>query len=713
MNRFLLGILIAFLPVFNLVADSGPEARPPTFRHPGLLHTQDDLDRIKTNVAHRVEPWKAGFARLKDHPQSKADWKMRGPFASVTRDPKGSLHNTEMWLDANAAYQNALMWAITGEAAHARKAIEILDGWSSTLTEIKGHDRQLAAGLYGFKYANAAEIMRSTYPQWPADKVARCQAMMRGTIYPAIEDFATFANGNWDTTCIATLMAIGVLCDDRAIFDRAVDYYHNGAGNGRLTHYIINDAGQCQESGRDQQHAQLGIAHLAEACEIAWNQGLDLYGAAGNRLLKGFEYTAKYNLGQPALFVPYTDRTGKYTAKAIAPQGRGRLRPIYEMAYHHYQNRRGLAAPFTQQAAEKLRPEGPAFQADHPGFGTLLFTRASAVADKAVSELAAHPPQAEISNDVLKVLVYLPDAQKGYYRGTRYDWSGVIGNLEYQGHRYYGPWFTKSDPAVDDILYRGPDLVAGPCSAITGPVEEFLTDDKALGYDDARPGETFIKIGVGILRRPREGGPYNRYRLHEIVDPGTWTVKTARDAIEFTQELSDRLSGYGYRYQKTIRLTPGRPELVMDHTLKNTGKRSIATSVYNHNFLVLDGQPPGPDFKLKMPFEIKVKRPPNSDLAEIRGNQIVYRKALRDKETVFTEFQGFGATAADHRFTIENKKAGAGLKIAGDRPLSKVALWSIRSVLCVEPFIAMTIEPGGEFTWKSTYTYYLIDRNAN
>src|SRR5437879_7210490 len=127
-----------------------------------------------------------------------------------------------------------------------------------------------------------------------------------------------------------------------------------------------------------------------------------------------------------------------------------------------------------------------------------------------------------------------------------------------------------------------------------------------------------------------------------MVDPASWKVRTTRDSIEFTQDLTDPTSGHGYRYRKTIRLVPGRSEMVMDHTLKNTGKRSIASSVYNHNFLVLDGQPPGPDFVLKMPFVIKAKRAPDSALAEVRGNQVVYRKALRDKETVYTELQGFG-----------------------------------------------------------------------
>jgi hypothetical protein len=138
---------------------------------------------------------------------------------------------------------------------------------------------------------------------------------------------------------------------------------------------VINEAGQCQESGRDQQHTQLGLGLLAAACEIAWHQGVDLYGEADNRLLKGFEYTARYNLGEDVPFVPYVDVTGRYRLKVISSDGRGGLRPIYEMVWNHYENRRGIPAPFTRRAAEKLRPEGVAHAGDHPGFGTLLFTR--------------------------------------------------------------------------------------------------------------------------------------------------------------------------------------------------------------------------------------------------------------------------------------------------------------------------------------------------
>ena len=110
-------------------------------------------------------------------------------------------------------------------------------------------------------------------------------------------------------------LSLGIWTDDRAIYDQAVNYYKNGEGNGTVMHYIQNDEGQVQESGRDQGHTQGGIAALAEAAQIGWNQraaapnGGDMYSYPdnSNRLLKGIEYTAKYNLGYD---VPYTPIPG-------------------------------------------------------------------------------------------------------------------------------------------------------------------------------------------------------------------------------------------------------------------------------------------------------------------------------------------------------------------------------------------------------------------
>jgi hypothetical protein len=317
---------------------------------------------------------------------------------------------------------------------------------------------------------------------------------------------------------------------------------------------------------------------------------------------------------------------------------------------------------------------------------------------------AADFPNAEIKNSEVRVKIYLPDAKKGYYRGTRFDWSGVVYSLQYKGHDYYGPWFQKTDPKVRDFVYEGPDIIAGPCSAITGPVDEF----RPLGWEEAKPGGNFVKIGVGALRKPDESR-YDNYRLYEVAGPGKWTIRKNRDSVEFTQELADSSSGFGYTYRKTVRLTKGKPEMVLEHSLKNTGTRAIQTSVYNHNFLVLDGQPPGPGFVITVPFQIQTERPPNKELAEVRGNQIVYLKTLENRDVVTTPVRGFSDSPSDNEIRLEHRKLGAGVRISADRPLSSESLWSIRTVVSMEPFVSMAIEPGNEFTWKSTYRYFITE----
>jgi hypothetical protein len=319
---------------------------------------------------------------------------------------------------------------------------------------------------------------------------------------------------------------------------------------------------------------------------------------------------------------------------------------------------------------------------------------------------AADPPEAAISNGQIKAKLYLPDANDGYYRGTRFDWSGAIYSLQYKGHDYYGPWYQKRRADVHDFVYEGDDIVAGPCSAVTGPVEEYSTDGQALGYAEAQPGGSFIKIGVGVLRKP-DDAPYDHYKNYEVTDPGKWTIHRGSDSVEFIQELSGP-NGYAYVYRKTVRLTKGKPQMVLQHSLKNTGTRAIASNVYDHNFLVLDRQAPGPGLTITFPFEIETNRPPKADLAEIQGTRIVYEKTLRDRDVVSTAIQGFGNSPKDYDIRIESAAAGAGMRITADRPMSRAALWSIRSVAAVEPYIDLSIEPGSESTWTLTYDFYTL-----
>jgi len=298
-------------------------------------------------------------------------------------------------------------------------------------------------------------------------------------------------------------------------------------------------------------------------------------------------------------------------------------------------------------------------------------------------------PQATISNGRIRAIVYFPNAKTGYYQGTRFDWSGMVWSLKWKDHEYFGQWFDRYDPKTHD--------------AITGPVEEFLTGaDSALGYDEAKPGETFVRIGVGTVRKPSEQA-YRRYETYEIVDSGNRTVNKDASAVEFIHELDDKSSGYAYVYRKKLRLV--KDTLVLEHRLKNTGRKPISTSVYDHNFFTLDTQQTGPDFVLRFPFDPRAMRPLNG-FAELRGRDMTFLKTFERGQTVFSEIEGFGPRSSDYDFRLENKKTGAGVHITGDRPLLKLYFWSAWKTVCPEPYIDVSVAPGQESTWRITYEFY-------
>jgi hypothetical protein len=380
----IIGFLLGGLPFYPVLAQE-------TFVHPGGLHTLEDLVRMKTQVAAKAHPWIDAWEQL-----------IKDPLAQHTYQakPVRDMNNRQLLnKDAHAAYLNAIRWFISGDERHAACAVGIFNAYASVVDQIPSTGKTDIVGLGGIGIsgmAMAAEIMR-VYDGWEKADFERFKHMMETYFYPVCHDFLTHHNGacvdyywaNWDANNILALMAIGVLCDNAAIFNEGVTYFKEGVGTGSIKHAVthVHDKGlgQWQESGRDQEHAQLGVGLLGYACQIAWNQGLDLFGYANNRLLAGAEYVAAYNQNRAVPFAFYTNcQPANHQWPAI--NGRGRLddRPIWELLYNHYGVRQGLAAPYTQRMAELMRPEKGS--TDHFGYGTLTFTR-----DAKASPYPPHP----------------------------------------------------------------------------------------------------------------------------------------------------------------------------------------------------------------------------------------------------------------------------------------------------------------------------------
>ncbi|HVU46115.1 MAG TPA: hypothetical protein VHD85_08315 [Terracidiphilus sp.] len=300
-------------------------------------------------------------------------------------------------------------------------------------------------------------------------------------------------------------------------------------------------------------------------------------------------------------------------------------------------------------------------------------------------------PQAVLANDSVQALVYLPDAQRGYYRGSRFDWSGVVGCLAYKGHTFFGVWFPHYDPFLHD--------------AITGPVEEFRSagGQSAPFYDDALPGRIFVKPGIGVLKRTGDA-PFQFSTRYPIVDHGKWTIHARSDSIAFRQKLKPK-AGIGYDYTKTLRLSSSEPVLSIEHALTNTGTRTIDTEVYDHDFYMLDDSPTGPAITVRLPFEPTATQDLKNG-AHIVGRQIVFDRELNTGESAFTGLTGFSQNVSDYDFIVENSATGAGVEQTADAPIARMFFWSIRTTVCPEAYIHLVVAPGQTAHWTIRYRFF-------
>ena len=282
------------------------------------------------------------------------EYKMAGPYEVVARDGQYRSSKGGSERDMKAAFDMAKAGLEINYDATAdnmtRQALSIVNAYANTLQRLDGHDAPLCL-IQGYNLVRAMTILEQhKTPEW--------DAMVRRAFLPVIDKFdadSPYANGNWGAIVNRMRMACAIYLQDDDLYKAAVDYFLHANDNGSLPKYV-SETGQCQETGRDQAHAQLGLEALCQTCEMAWQKGDDLWGALDNRLMKGLEYTARYNLGYDVPFERWTDCTGLYNDwTEPGSMQRGKIREIYDEAYHHYVSEKGLKMPYTKKLLDLQR----------------------------------------------------------------------------------------------------------------------------------------------------------------------------------------------------------------------------------------------------------------------------------------------------------------------------------------------------------------------
>ncbi|MDE6000262.1 MAG: alginate lyase family protein, partial [Bacteroidaceae bacterium] len=416
------------------------------FIHPGGLHTQADFDRIKQQLAEGNEKVTAAYKVLKEAAYSSAS-AATYPSEIIVRGGSGENYINAA-RGATIAYQNALRWKIDGTKANADHAVKVLMSWANTTKAISGtSDQCLARGLYGYEFAQAAELMRD-YEGWSREDFHQFQQWMLNVWYPGCIGFLRSRNGTWENVgkwwqapghywsnwglCNAlAVISIGVLCDDVFIYNQGMSFIkYDQVGtfkDPRTDNPILNDGltefwgnlvvtttdseletgaygklGQTNESGRDTGHAAMALGLAIDIAHQGWNQGDDLFSYMDHRIAAGIEYVAaqtqsveglpwtNYKYGTNGYY--YTDsRAWEMTAPALGAQ----MRPYWGTVIGHYEGVKGVKMPFSEQAYKAMGIDaggqgGTSGGYDHLGYSVLMNTRNEqlAPADQVPTELS-------------------------------------------------------------------------------------------------------------------------------------------------------------------------------------------------------------------------------------------------------------------------------------------------------------------------------------
>lgn len=431
------------------------------FVHPGGLHTQEDFDRIKDLLA-KGDPTITAAVKVLTQAAYAQSTAGTSPVQTIVRGGGKGENYINAARGATIAYQNALVWKITGNKANASHAINVLMQWANTTKGIGGDSNYaLAAGLYGYQFAQAAELLRD-YEGWAPERFEQFRQWMLQVWYPSAMGFLRGRNGTWENAskwwqapghywsnwglCNALcVMSIGVLCDDVFIYNQGLSYMkYDQVGtftDPRTANPILNDGltefmgnlvvtvtntpanlkassygtiGQMQESGRDIGHATMAAGLAIDIAHMAWNQGDDLFSFMDNRLAAGIEFVAaqtqnieglpwtNYKYGTNGIY--YTDnRCWTMTGPALGNQ----IRPYWGTVIGHYQGVLGKDMPYSEMAYANLIKNGPdgggqgstSGGYDHLGYSVLMNYRDHKATAEEVPTLLA--PKMVVGNDTL------------------------------------------------------------------------------------------------------------------------------------------------------------------------------------------------------------------------------------------------------------------------------------------------------------------------
>jgi hypothetical protein len=277
------------------------------------------------------------------------------------------------------------------------------------------------------------------------------------------------------------------------------------------------------------------------------------------------------------------------------------------------------------------------------------------------------------------------DPPEENYNFSRFDWTGKIVDVT----------FREISLAAMERMDGGNPLHLG-----RGFYNEFGIGT-ALGFEVARVGGWFHKIGVGLLKKTE--GPYLFHKSYEII-PAKFTFRADTKTAIITCH-SDSVNGYSYMLQKEI--SADDKGFTINYALENTGTQRIRTDEYVHNFMAVDREDMGTDYRLQFPFDLK----PGSfgetvnpgHKVEIGPRRIRFN-GKPEEQFFFSNLSGGDRVRAG--WELIHARTNLGISESGNFQTDQVNLWGWKHVISPELFVKLELEPGQSARWERKYRVY-------
>ncbi len=301
--------------------------------------------------------------------------------------------------------------------------------------------------------------------------------------------------------------------------------------------------------------------------------------------------------------------------------------------------------------------------------------------------LFAETPHHILKNESLDVVVFLPDDEKGFYRGRRFE-GGLVGRVTTPGGR---------------VFIGSPK---SPGGASMGICSEFI---QLIPLNPE--GSHVLRVGQGAFKAEGKGPWKDRDFQRDQLAP--WIIETSAQSVTMKQAYGES-PGHAYHLEKHIVLDPSQPKLQVSWTLKNTGTLPLNTRHYSHNWLGLNGKTISTDLELHLPFDFM---PHVSEFSGRNGFR------MRPRGLVFEPVEKLnpgsasflGTVLMEERKTDENqawlrdRATGSSVWIVNDWSPFSIAIYVDSKGYCPESFITIELNPGEQRQWSSVYRFMEAD----